>query len=139
MPSPDDATPREAVLIGDWKRCGNSVSSGNASSVRASAAAHGWGGATLVEGVELTPFVRAASMADWTNPSANWGSNGLEFINADITLYLHRYPEGEWLGFEVASHHASEGIAVGECTMYDEQGAIGSSTVCAIAQRRNVR
>jgi hypothetical protein len=90
----------------------------------------------LVEGVELTPFVRAASAADWSNPAANWGSNGLEFINADITLYLHRYPRGEWVGFEVASHHSSDGIAVGECTMYDEEGAIGASTVCAIAQRR---
>ena len=90
----------------------------------------------LVEGVALTPFVRAASAADWTNPAANWGSNGLEFINADITLYLHRYPRGEWVGFHVASHHSADGIAVGECTMYDEEGAIGSSTVCAIAQRR---
>lgn len=90
----------------------------------------------LVEGLELTPFVRAASAADWTNPAANWGSNGLEFINADITLYLHRYPRGEWLGFEVASHHSADGVAVGSCTMYDERGAIGSSTVCALAQRR---
>ena len=90
----------------------------------------------LVDGVELTPFVRAASAADWTNPGANWGSNGLEFINADITLYLHRYPEGDWIGFETSSHHSADGIAVGHCTMYDEQGAIGSSTVCAIAQRR---
>lgn len=93
----------------------------------------------LVEGVELTPFVRAASAADWTNPAANWGSNGLEFINADITLYLHRYPESAWLGFEVATHHSAEGIAVGQCTIYDGKGAIGLSTVCAVAQRRNVR
>jgi len=91
----------------------------------------------LVEGIELTPFVRVASAADWTNPAANWGSNGLEFINADITLYLHRYPRGEWLGFEVASHHSADGIAVGSCNVYDEEGAIGSSTVCAIAQRRS--
>jgi acyl-CoA thioesterase len=92
----------------------------------------------LVEGVSLTPFVRAASAADWSNPGANWGSNGLEFINADITLYLHRYPRGEWIGFETSSHHSADGIAVGQCTMYDEEGAIGSSTVCAIAQRRRV-
>lgn len=90
----------------------------------------------LVEGVELTPFVRAASAADWTNPASNWGSNGLEFINADITLYLHRYPRGEWIGFEVSDHHSADGIAVGRCTMYDDEGAIGSSTVCALAQRR---
>lgn len=90
----------------------------------------------LIDGVELTPFVRAASAADWTNPFANWSTDGLHFINADITLYLHRYPEGEWLGFEVSSHHSAEGIAVGDCTMYDQQGAIGHSLVCAISNQR---
>ena len=87
----------------------------------------------LIEGVALTPFVRAASTADWTNPFANWGSEGLQFINADITLYLHRYPVGEWVGFEVTSHHSEDGIAVGDCTMYDLQGPIGHSLVCAIS------
>lgn len=90
----------------------------------------------LVEGVELTPFVRAASAADWTNPFANWSTEGLQFINADITLYLHRYPEDEWVGFEVASHHSSDGIAIGDCTMYDRRGAIGKSTVCAVSNSR---
>jgi hypothetical protein len=90
----------------------------------------------LVEGVELTPFIRAAFAADFTNPFANSGSEGLKYVNADITLYLHRLPEGEWLGFEVASHHAAEGIAVGECTMYDEAGAVGRSTVVGLSNRR---
>lgn len=93
----------------------------------------------LLEGVELTPLVRAASMADWTNPFANWGSEGLQFINADITLYLHRYPAGEWIGFEVTSHHSADGIAVGDCAMYDEQGAFGRSLVCAVSNQRGPR
>jgi acyl-CoA thioesterase len=90
----------------------------------------------LVEGVELTAFVRAALAADFTNPLANSGGGGLEFVNADITLYLHRLPEGEWLGFEVSAHHSADGVAVGECTMYDLRGAIGRSLVCAPANRR---
>ncbi len=90
----------------------------------------------LVEGVELTPLVRAAFAADFTNPFANSGDVGLKFVNADITLYLQRLPEGEWLGFEVTAHHANDGIAVGECAMYDERGAIGRSLVCAVANRR---
>jgi hypothetical protein len=93
----------------------------------------------LLEGVELTPLVRAASMADWTNPFANWGSEGLQFINADITLYLHRYPVGEWIGFEVSSHHSADGIAVGDCAMYDAEGAFGRSLVCAISNQRGRR
>ncbi len=90
----------------------------------------------LIEGFELTPFVRAASAADWTNPFANWSTEGLQFINADITLYLHRYPVGEWIGFEVTSHHSADGIAVGDCAMYDETGAIGHSLVCAVSNAR---
>jgi hypothetical protein len=90
----------------------------------------------LIEGKPLSPFVRAAFASDFTNPFANSGSNGLQFVNADITLYLHRLPVGEWLGFEVIEHHASEGISVGECVIYDDAGAIGRSLVCGVANRR---
>jgi len=64
-------------------------------------------------------------------------TEGLQFINADITLYLHRYPAGEWIGFETTAHHAHQGIAVAECMLYDEDGAIGHSIVAAIANRRD--
>ncbi len=90
----------------------------------------------LIEGVDLTPFLRAASSADFTNPFANSGDQGLQYVNTDITLYLHRLPVAEWIGFEVVAHHSSEGIAVGECAMYDENGAFGRSSVCGVAQRR---
>ena len=80
--------------------------------------------------------MRAAFASDFTNPFANSGSAGLQFVNADITLYLHRLPLGEWLGFEVIEHHAHEGIAVGECIIYDETGALGRSLVCGVANRR---
>ncbi|MFN0145035.1 MAG: thioesterase family protein, partial [Dehalococcoidia bacterium] len=90
----------------------------------------------LVEGEPLTPFLRAAVAADFTNPFANSGDQGLQFVNADITLYLHRLPAGEWLGFQVVAHHASEGVAVGECVMYDVAGPIGRSTVCGVANVR---
>jgi hypothetical protein len=90
----------------------------------------------LVAGEPLTPFVRAALAADYTNPFANSGSGGLAFVNADITMYLHRLPETPWIGFEVASHQSEDGIAVGECTLYDERGPIGKSIVCGVANRR---
>lgn len=90
----------------------------------------------LVAGVGLTPFVRAASAADFTNPFANSGDRGLEFVNADITMYLHRDPEGEFIGFEVASHQSRDGIAVAECMLYDTTGPIGHSLVCGVANQR---
>jgi acyl-CoA thioesterase len=90
----------------------------------------------LIAGEPLTPFIRAAVACDFTNPFANSGDRGLEFVNADITLYLHRLPAGEWIGFEVNSHQSSEGVAVAECTLYDTEGAIGTSAVCGVGQRR---
>lgn len=90
----------------------------------------------LVEGSPLTPFVRVALAADFASPFANAGDQGLAYINSDVTLYLHRLPGTEWIGFEVVNHHARDGIAMGECWLYDEEGAIGTSTVAAIAQRK---
>lgn len=90
----------------------------------------------LVDGLPLTPFVRVAVAADWASPFANAGEDGLAFINSDVTLYLHRLPVKEWIGFEVVNHHSTDGIAIGECWLYDEEGPIGTSTVAALAQRK---
>jgi hypothetical protein len=90
----------------------------------------------LVDDEPLSPFLRVASAADFAHPFANSGSGGLEFINADVSLYLHRDPLGEWLGFEVVNHQSDGGVAVGECNLYDTAGPIGQSLVCAVANRR---
>src|SRR6202050_4518876 len=90
----------------------------------------------LVEGEPLTPFVRVAVAADFASPFANAGDQGLGHINNDVPLYLHRLPVKEWTGFEVITHHATDGIAIGDCVLYDQQGPIGTSTVAALAQRK---
>ena len=58
------------------------------------------------------------------------------FINADITLYVTRDPVGEWIGFEVVNHQSADGVALGECRLYDTTGPVGQSIVCAVANRR---
>jgi len=92
----------------------------------------------LVEGEPLTPFTRAALAADFASPFANAGEKGLAYINSDVTLYLHRTPVTEWIGLEVVNHQATDGVAIGECFVYDERGPIGSATVAALAQRRGM-
>ena len=90
----------------------------------------------LVKGVDLSAWMRAVLVADLTNPWANSGDGGLGYINSDVTLYLHRVPVDEWLGVEVVNHGASDGVAVGECWLYDRAGRIGSSTVTGLAQSK---
>lgn len=90
----------------------------------------------LVDGEDPSPTQRAILAADLASPLSNGTAQGLEFINADITLYLARPPAGEWIGLEVTGHVSADGIATGQCRLYDEDGAIGYSVVCALATER---
>lgn len=90
----------------------------------------------LVGGEPFTPFSRVATGVDYTSPIANGAETGLDFINSDVTLYLHRQPVGEWIGYEVADHQSAEGVAVGHCRLHDVEGPIGISSCAALAQRR---
>jgi hypothetical protein len=44
-----------------------------------------------------------------------------------------RRPASEWIGLEVAAHLGHDGVAVGSSTRSENSGAIGWSSVCAIA------
>lgn len=90
----------------------------------------------LVEGEALSPFARVAVAADFVSPFANAGDKGLGYINTDVTIYLHRLPSTKWVGFDVTSHGATDGVAVGECRLYGEQGMIGAASCTALAQKR---
>lgn len=89
----------------------------------------------LVEGIPLTPFTRVAVSADFTSPFANAGEQGLRYINTDVTVYLHRVPSTEWVGYEVTDHGATDGVAIAECRLYDEKGSIGFASVTALGQK----
>jgi len=88
----------------------------------------------LVEGVPLTPFTRIGLISDFASPCANVGDAPLGYINTDVTVYLHRLPRGEWIGMETINHRATDGVAIGECFVYDVEGPIGSASVTALAQ-----
>lgn len=90
----------------------------------------------LVAGTAVSPFVRAALVADIASPLANFGSGGLDFINADLTLHLGRLPEGEWIGAETSERVAGAGVAMAVTTLHDRRGPIGASTVCAVRNPR---
>lgn len=87
----------------------------------------------VVGSQDNSAFARLAALADFASPLANGSAVGIEFINTDVTLYLHRMPVGEWFGFEFMKHNALDGIAIGECWLYDEVGPLGTSSVAAIA------
>ncbi|OBB66356.1 acyl-CoA thioesterase domain-containing protein [Mycobacterium sp. 852014-50255_SCH5639931] len=88
---------------------------------------------SLIDGEPLTAFTRAAMAADITASLANWGTNGLQFINADYTLTLSRLPEGPHIGMASLTHYSHEGVATGSAVLVDREGPIGSGVSVAIA------
>ena len=44
--------------------------------------------------------------------------------------------DGEWIGFEKINHHATDGVAIGECFLHDVEGPIGSASCVALRQAR---
>lgn len=90
----------------------------------------------LVEGESTSAFSRAVMAADMASPLGNSGSEGLAFINADITVYLGRLPRGEWIGLEVGAHIGADGIAVSRSDLFDLEGPFGFTDVCAVATPR---
>ncbi|MFC9760307.1 acyl-CoA thioesterase domain-containing protein [Rhodococcus jostii] len=93
----------------------------------------GW---SVIEEEATTPFVRAAMVADLTNLVTNMGTEGIGYINGDVTLALTRLPAGVELGLEADSHRACDGVAVGSATMFDRDGPLGICTVSAIENDR---
>jgi acyl-CoA thioesterase len=93
----------------------------------------------LVDGEELTPVTRAVMAADVTNPLGNWGDEGLQYINADLTVNFSRPPVGEWIGLEVTDHLEAGGVAVGQSRLHDRAGPFALVVVSAVAQRFGTR
>lgn len=137
VPQPADGTPMEAGdgPFGDhrdgWEvRQVRPVEGGDAS-IAWLRMAH-----PFIDGERTSAFVRAAGAADFANPHSNRSEPRQAFINADMTLHLFRYPEGEWVGLEVAAHDSVGGVAIGSCALRDLAGPIGRSTVATIANDR---
>ncbi|MCX4092620.1 acyl-CoA thioesterase domain-containing protein [Nocardia sp. alder85J] len=87
----------------------------------------------VLAGEELSPFVRATLVGEQTSMVTNWSDAGIGFINTDVTLALARMPVGTEIGAEADNHLSRDGVAVGTATLFDREGAFGSSMVTALA------
>jgi acyl-coenzyme A thioesterase PaaI-like protein len=79
----------------------------------------------VVAGEPISPLTRVLAAAD----SGNGISNVLDFdthlfVNPDLTVYLHRYPAGEWVALD-AHTTLGGGIGVADTVLSDEIGPIG--------------
>ncbi len=95
--------------------------------------------AAIVPGEPLSPLARAAATADSLSPLANWEPSrrregAVGFINADITLYLHRESADEWLCVVATSRQGDAGFVVCDGALYDRRGPLGRIALASLAQ-----
>ncbi len=91
---------------------------------------------SLVDGEPLGAWPRAAMAADVANPLANWGTHGLDYINADLSLSMVRDPAGPWIGLEITDHLDRDGVAVGVAALHDAEGRFGHCSVSSVVTPR---
>ncbi len=92
--------------------------------------------APVLDGVEPTAAVRAASIADFVSPFANMGDGAAAYVNADINLQLYRAPVGLWHCMSVITRGAHEGVAVAQAVLRDRLGPYGAAAATSLYNPR---
>jgi hypothetical protein len=82
----------------------------------------------------LSPLGRACAAADFGNGVSGVLQGSHTFVNPDLTVYLHRYPEGEWVCVDSVTRIGEHGTGIAETLLRDERGPIGRSVQSLIIE-----
>lgn len=91
----------------------------------------------LVAGEEPTPLQRLAAAGDFGNGiSAVLPWDRYVFINPDLTLYVDRPPQGDWIGLASRTIIPRGGVGIAESVIYDTRGRVGRAVQALLVARR---
>jgi hypothetical protein len=94
-------------------------------------------GYRLLPGEPLTPLTRLAATADFGNGvSASLPFERFLFINADLSIHLHRPPLGEWVGLDARTMLYPGGTGIAESVVHDTSGPVGRAFQTLVVQPR---
>lgn len=91
----------------------------------------------VVDGEAPSPVQRLAVVAD----SASGISVAVDparytFVNADLTLSLHRLPEGEWIGLDAVTTVEPHGVGLCRAALHDRRGPVGRGAQGLVIESR---
>jgi len=91
----------------------------------------------LLPDQDPTPLQRVLAAADSGNGvSAALDWDRFLFINVDLTVHLHRMPEGEWVCLDAVTLPEPNGVGMADTRLLDEHGPIGrAAQTLLIAER----
>ena len=91
----------------------------------------------LLPDEEPSPFQRICPLADCANAFGRTTDDlGYAYMNTDLTVLLHRPPQGEWLGMDVLGRWEPTGVGMSDAVLFDELGAVGKSLQTLLLRRR---
>lgn len=94
----------------------------------------------LVPGETLSPFQRVMVAADSGNGIAIvLDPRRYTFINADLSVFLHRLPAGEWVCLDAATTPAPTGSGLSVSRLLDAGGPIGLGLQSLVIEKREER
>jgi acyl-coenzyme A thioesterase PaaI-like protein len=82
----------------------------------------------LVEGEAPTPLQRTVAVADFGNGlSRALAFDTHLFVNTDLTVHLHREPEGEWIALDARTDLDPAGLGQATSVLHDARGRFGTA------------
>ncbi len=91
----------------------------------------------VVDGEAPSPVQRLAVVADSASGiSAAVDPARYTFVNADLTLSLHRLPEGEWIGLDAITTLEPHGVGLCRAALHDRRGPVGRSAQSLVIESR---
>jgi hypothetical protein len=91
----------------------------------------------LIDEEAASPLARLAATADFGNGiSASLPFSDYLFINADLTVHLHRQPRGEWIGMDARTLLHPDGTGLAESVLHDIDGPVGRAFQALVVARR---
>jgi hypothetical protein len=91
----------------------------------------------VVDGEEPTALQRMLTVAD----SASGVSSRLDIrtwfaINTDLTVHLHRQPEGEWFALDARTVIGPDGVGLASSVLHDRSGPVGRTAQALFVRER---
>lgn len=86
-------------------------------------------GHPLVEGEQVSSLARWIGLVDGANGIAvRERPDAWMFPNLDLTIHLHRQPEGEWVGYDTTVTFGPSGQGITSTELHDARGHVGRAS-----------
>ncbi|HEX2573500.1 MAG TPA: thioesterase family protein [Polyangia bacterium] len=92
----------------------------------------------LVAGEVPSPLLRVLVAADSGNGITNvLDIDRFTFVNPDLSVHLHRLPEGEWIGLDAYTQPEPSGVGLAQSRLSDTRGPLGHALQSLLVTQRS--